>query len=100
MSRTRPVRGLSGASRRVASRAVCELDELARAPVFCSWSGGKDSALALHESIVAGADPRVLITMMTERGMRSRSHGLHRVVLERQAAAIGIPIQLSRPVES
>lgn len=71
---------------------MCELDELAEAAVFCSWSGGKDSALALHESVVAGAVPRVLITMMTERGQRSRSHGLHRAVLEAQAAAMGVAI--------
>jgi hypothetical protein len=50
-------------------------------PVFCSWSGGKDSALALYEAIAHGAWPRLLISMMTEGGQRSRSHGLSREVL-------------------
>jgi uncharacterized protein (TIGR00290 family) len=61
-------------------------------PVFCSWSGGKDSALALHEATRAGAEPRRLLTMLTEGGERSRSHGLRRALLEAQAAALGVPI--------
>lgn len=62
-------------------------------PVFCSWSGGKDGAFALYEAREAGARPRVLITMMTEGGERSRSHGLHRSVLQDQADAMGVPIR-------
>jgi uncharacterized protein (TIGR00290 family) len=62
-------------------------------PVFCSWSGGKDSALALHEAARAGAEPRLLISMMVEGGERSRSHGLSREVLAAQAAAVGLPIE-------
>jgi uncharacterized protein (TIGR00290 family) len=63
--------------------------------VFCSWSGGKDCALALHEAILAGARPRSLITMMAEGGDRSRSHGLHRSLLEAQAEAVGLPIRFA-----
>jgi uncharacterized protein (TIGR00290 family) len=66
--------------------------DLAGAPVFCSWSGGKDSALALLEAVRAGARPRFLLSMMTEGGGRSRSHGLARELLVAQAAAIGVPI--------
>ena len=62
-------------------------------PVFCSWSGGKDSALALHEAQRAGAEPRLLVSMMVEGGERSRSHGLSREVLAAQAAAVGLPIE-------
>ena len=64
----------------------------AGAPVFCSWSGGKDSALALHRAVTAGAEPRFLVSMLTEGGERSRSHGLRRELLEAQAAAVGAPI--------
>ena len=67
--------------------------ELAGAPVFCSWSGGKDSAFALHEAARAGAVPALLVSMMTEGGERSRSHGLSREVLAAQAAALGLPIR-------
>lgn len=68
---------------------------LAGASVVCSWSGGKDSALALHEAVLAGAKPRLLATMMTETGTRSRSHGLERCVLEAQPVAVGIPIRFA-----
>jgi uncharacterized protein (TIGR00290 family) len=61
--------------------------------IFCSWSGGKDSALALHEQLAGGAEPRFLVSMLTEGGERSRSHGLARGLLEAQADAVGIPIR-------
>jgi len=63
------------------------------AAVFCSWSGGKDSALALHKAARAGAEPRLLISMLTEGGERSRSHGLRRELLAAQAEAMGLPIR-------
>jgi len=56
-----------------------------------SWSGGKDCCLAwarARESFeVVG-----LVTMMTEDGSRSRSHGLRPDVLKAQADAIGLPL--------
>ena len=62
----------------------------------CSWSGGKDSCLALHRAIQAGAEPRFLLSMLREDGARSRSHGLEPAVLEAQAASLGIPL-ITRP---
>jgi diphthine-ammonia ligase len=59
---------------------------------FCSWSGGKDSCLALYRAIRAGGRPARLLTMLAEGGERSRSHGLGVDVLRAQAAALGIPI--------
>src|SRR5947208_16766141 len=58
----------------------------------CSWSGGKDSCLALHRTLAAGGRLACLVTMFTEDGQRSRSHGLAREVLEAQAASIGVPL--------
>ena len=60
-----------------------------------SWSGGKDSYLALHRS--AGTfDIRALFTMFTEDGRRSRSHGLRPTVLNRQAKLLGLPLVSGR----
>ena len=59
---------------------------------FSSWSGGKDSCLALHRARTAGAKPACLLTMIGEDGTRSRSHGLRRDVIAAQAAAMGIPL--------
>lgn len=86
----RPVAGLASARKVPAVRAAADLRDV---PVFCSWSGGKDSALALHEATLSGAAPRFLLAMMVETGERSRSHGLSRELLEAQAAAVGLPIR-------
>ncbi len=63
-----------------------------RAFVF-SWSGGKDSCLALHRCVRAGCRPAMLLTMMTEDGERSRSHGFSLAVIQAQAACMGIPLR-------
>jgi len=56
---------------------------------FCSFSGGKDSCLALWKARNEGFDVDTLLVMMNESGERSRSHGLPRALLERQANALG-----------
>jgi uncharacterized protein (TIGR00290 family) len=61
-------------------------------PIVSSWSGGKDSCLALHHAIQNGAEPKALLSMLDESGMRSRSHGLPLNLLQQQAAAMGIPL--------
>jgi uncharacterized protein (TIGR00290 family) len=60
--------------------------------LFC-WSGGKDSAMALHALRVAG-DCRItaLLTTITEEYDRISMHGVRRVLLERQADSIGLPL--------
>jgi diphthine-ammonia ligase len=68
------------------------IPSIARQPFFCSWSGGKDSCLALHHAILDGGMPRALLTMMSDDGHGSRSHGLPRPLLEEQARRIGTPI--------
>ncbi len=59
----------------------------------CSWSGGKDSCLALHRAVVAGAKPEVLLTMLIEGGERTRSHGLPLTVIEAQARSLALPLR-------
>ncbi len=59
----------------------------------CSWSGGKDSCLALHRAAADGAIPQALLTVFTEDGTRTRSHGLQRSVVEAQAEALGIELR-------
>lgn len=59
---------------------------------LCSWSGGKDSCLSLYRAVKAGGIPAALLTMMTESGERSRSHGLRLDVIRAQAEALGLPL--------
>jgi uncharacterized protein (TIGR00290 family) len=62
--------------------------------LFC-WSGGKDSCMALHE---LRRDPQyeiaALLTTVTEEYDRISMHGVRRTLLERQAAALGLPLEI------
>jgi uncharacterized protein (TIGR00290 family) len=59
---------------------------------FCSWSGGKDSMLALHRALDAGFAVEALLTMFDQSGERSRSHALPPALMRAQAAALGLPL--------
>jgi len=66
-------------------------------PIILSWSGGKDSALALH---TLSQDPSCevvgLITSVTRDYDRISIHGVRRTLLDAQAASIALPLyQLS-----
>ncbi|AFS79150.1 hypothetical protein DUF71 [Gottschalkia acidurici 9a] len=61
---------------------------------FCSWSGGKDSCLALYESIVKGNTPDTLFTVFVGNGERSRAHGLKQNIIEAQAKSLNIPLEI------
>jgi uncharacterized protein (TIGR00290 family) len=57
-----------------------------------SWSGGKDSALALWALRRESREPSVLITTVTEGYDRVSMHGVRRELLAGQAAALEIPL--------
>src|SRR5215213_1103516 len=64
-----------------------------REPIALSWSGGKDSSLALA---ALRADPRyevvALVTSVTSGYDRISIHGVRRTLLEAQVAALGLPL--------
>jgi len=63
-------------------------------PVLVSWSGGKDSCLALYLINQLGdLEVKALVTTVTGDYDRISMHGVRRVLLERQAAALGLPLQ-------
>jgi len=66
-------------------------------PVLVCWSGGKDSALALHAVL---ADPALrvaaLLTTVTEGPERASLHGVRWDLVRRQADAMGLPIEAVR----
>ncbi len=63
-------------------------------PVVFSWSGGKDSALALHCLLRDPAFQVVsLLTTVTEGYDRISMHGVRRELLHRQAESIGLPVE-------
>jgi uncharacterized protein (TIGR00290 family) len=62
--------------------------------VLVSWSGGKDSALALYEMLKSGTcRVAALLTTVTEDYDRISMHGVRRVLLEQQVASLGFPLE-------
>src|SRR5258708_15218970 len=62
-------------------------------PVLMSWSGGKDSCLALHETQRMGTHEVVaLLTTVNRDFCRVSMHGVRQVLLEEQAVSLGIPL--------
>ncbi|MGB9429125.1 MAG: ATP-binding protein [Gammaproteobacteria bacterium] len=66
-------------------------------PVILSWSGGKDSALALH---ALKHDPRyqvvALLTSVNDHYGRISMHGVRESLLDAQAESIGLPLHKVR----
>jgi uncharacterized protein (TIGR00290 family) len=59
-----------------------------------AWSGGKDSALALHEILESGRyEVQELLTTVTRDYDRISIHGVRSVLLEQQAKALGFPLE-------
>jgi uncharacterized protein (TIGR00290 family) len=62
--------------------------------VLLSWSGGKDSALALYELRQSGAyEVSALLTTVTQEYDRISMHGVRTVLLEQQARSLGLPLE-------
>lgn len=63
-------------------------------PVVLSWSGGKDSAMALHELLRASEyEVTGLLTTVSGEFHRISHHGVREALLDEQARAIGIPLE-------
>lgn len=69
--------------------------------VVCSWSGGKESTLAL-ESVLRETSFEVaaLMTTAVEGASRMSIHGVRLDLLERQANALGFPLDVVRIPEN
>lgn len=78
----------------------CVLRSLPRAlsmteSILLSWSGGKDSSLALHAlRQTPGVEVVGLLTTVTEEFDRISMHGVRRNLLEQQAEAAGLPLHI------
>lgn len=58
---------------------------------IASYSGGKDSSLALYRAMQTGKAIGIIV-MLEEEGQRSRSHGMPPTIIQAQADAIGLPV--------
>nr|WP_312578053.1 diphthine--ammonia ligase [Sedimentibacter sp.] len=57
---------------------------------FVSWSGGKDSCLALYSALEKGYKPEKLLTMFSSENEISSAHRLNEQIFRKQAESIGI----------
>lgn len=60
-------------------------------PFIASYSGGKDSTLALYKAMQQGTATGLII-MLEEEGKRSRSHGMPPALIHAQAEALQLPV--------
>lgn len=61
--------------------------------LFASWSGGKDCMLALYRVLQDKQhEVSYLINMCDADGLHSRSHGMSKILVAQQAAALGIAL--------
>jgi diphthine-ammonia ligase len=62
--------------------------------VAVSWSGGKDSCLALYQLLKENHEVVCLLTMVSEKHARNHAHGIQLEILKLQAEALGLPLIL------
>ncbi|MEW6561205.1 MAG: diphthine--ammonia ligase [Pseudomonadota bacterium] len=77
----------AGRRRPVLQPAIPKLDRL-----LASFSGGKDSMLAVQRAREAGLEVRWLLAMLEETGQRLRSHGVPLALMQAQADALGLEL--------
>ena len=64
-----------------------------KTPLWLSWSGGKDSSLALHALKQSDEyEVAALLTTVTQGYNRISMHGVRRTLLHQQAEAAGLPL--------
>jgi uncharacterized protein (TIGR00290 family) len=73
---------------------ITESEEMPdREPIILSWSGGKDSALALARlRALPEVEVVALMTTVTDGYDRISIHGVRRALLHAQTAALGLPV--------
>jgi uncharacterized protein (TIGR00290 family) len=65
-----------------------------RERVLVSWSGGKDSCMALEQILTEDRfQVAALVTTLTRESDCISMHGVRRVLLERQAQSLGFPLE-------
>ena len=69
-----------------------ELSVVAGRAFFVSWSGGKDSYLALSRAVAAGGRLLALLTMLRDDSGRTHSHALPVSLVQRKAESLGVPL--------
>lgn len=63
--------------------------------IIMSWSGGKDSSMALHKLLLDNKyEVKYLLTTIYKPNKRVSMHGVPEALIKEQAKAIGIPLKI------
>ncbi len=65
---------------------------MANLKVIASWSGGKDSCLALYKAMKKGYKIKYLLNFISKKYKRCCFHGIHKELINLQADLIGISL--------
>lgn len=65
---------------------------MANLKIIASWSGGKDSNLALYKAIQEGYKIKYLLNFISKKYKRCCFHGIQKELINLQANLIGIPL--------
>jgi len=61
---------------------------------YFNWSGGKDSALCLHQVLKEKVHHiQYLVTTLSQKHQRISMHGVREKLLDQQAVFIGLPLK-------
>jgi len=60
--------------------------------VIASWSGGKESGLALYKAMAEGYKIKYLLNFISRKYKRCCFHGIQKELVNLQADLIGIPL--------
>ncbi|WP_162595929.1 diphthine--ammonia ligase [Bacillus sp. CGMCC 1.16541] len=75
------------------TKVVKKMKEKSKRRVIVSWSGGKDSCLALYR-LQQQHEVVCLLSMVSKKDGRSHTHGIRLPILTLQAKALGLPLVL------
>lgn len=75
---------------------IDNINKLKGKKFIASYSGGKDSALAVYRAVKAGLVPVELITTYNTDMKRSWFHGITEDILQKVSASLAIPVTLIR----
>jgi len=68
------------------------MDEIEKSNFIVSWSGGKDSCMALYEGLQRGYKVSHLVNFISNDEKRVRFHGTNADLIKQQGAAMGIQV--------
>ena len=72
--------------------SVSGCDQTVNMKSFLNWSGGKDAAFSLYKAAQSTLPVEALVTTVTASTGRVSMHGVRKILIQQQAAALQLPL--------